>query len=123
MFDLFAISVTSFSSAFKLVCERNGLDEEAALWLLFFFMKRPAAARLDARVALRSKSHRRHKEGKVMTYCDALNYLVEAYATDDVVVQTDTDIMRFSQPSIKFPTENEELLLNDALRGHRVYDE
>lgn len=124
IFDSFdPISIISFLSAFKLACDTNGVHEGAAMWLLHFFMKKPAAAALNSRISLPSKSHRRHKEGTLTTYCEVVNYLLETYATDDVIAETDAEILRFTQPPTKSPTEYAEALWNKALRCDRVYDE
>lgn len=48
---------------------------------------------------------------------------LETYATDDVIAETGTDMMRFTQPSKKSPAEDEEALWNKAPRCDRVYDE
>lgn len=65
-------------------------------WLFYVFMKRHAAAALNACLALRSKGHRRQKEGTVMTYFEAVKYLLEMYATDDLITKTDSDMTRFT---------------------------
>lgn len=46
------ISIVSFLSATGLVRYKNGVHEQGALRLFHLFMKRPAAAMLNARVAL-----------------------------------------------------------------------
>lgn len=56
-------------------------------------MKHPAASKLNAHMALRSKSDKHQKEGTLTSYCGAVNYLPEAYATDDVIAETDADMM------------------------------
>lgn len=61
------ISVISFLLAFWWACDANRVKEEAAVWLLHFSMSCPAAAALNSRIALRSKSHRRQKMGTIMT--------------------------------------------------------
>lgn len=48
-------SILSFTYALKLECDTNRLHEGAALLLVHFFMERPAANGLSARIALKSK--------------------------------------------------------------------
>lgn len=87
------------------------------------YIKRTAATLLDARIALQSKSHKRQKEDMVASYCKAIDYLLETYAINDVIAETDADMMHFKQPSNKLLTEYSEALWNNALRSDRVYDE
>lgn len=46
------------------------------------------------------------KKRKVTSYCEAVNFLLKTYATDDVINQADVDMMRFTQPSNNKLTEN-----------------
>lgn len=86
-------------------------------------MKRAAAHALNTRIALRSKAHRSQKEGPIPSYCEAINYFLETYAVDDVIVQTDTNIMSFTQLSNKSPTEYTEAFWNNAHQWNSVSDE
>lgn len=100
----------------------NGIHEGAAMWVLFFFMMKPVAAALNAIVSLPSKSCRRQKEGNLTSYCEVVNNLLETYATDDVIVETEAEIMRYQQPWNKTPIEYAELLCSKALGCDRIYD-
>lgn len=115
-------SIISFL-ALKCVCDTNRVHKGATLWLLHLFMKRSTAATRNVRLALRSKSRGSQKEYTVSTYCKAVNYSVEMYATDEVNAETDADMMHLTQPSNKSPTEYAEGLWNKALRCNRVYEE
>lgn len=86
-------------------------------------MKRPDKASSRVRIALKSELHKRQKEGTVTLYCEAVNYFLETYATDDVIAEADDDMMRFTQPSNKSPTEYTEALWNKGFKRDRVYDE
>lgn len=69
------------------------------------FMKLPAVADFKAFIAHKSKLHKRQTEGTVTSYCKAINYLLEMCVTDDVIFETDGDMMQFIQSSIKSPTK------------------
>lgn len=73
--------------------------------MLHFFMESTAAAGLNARNALKSKLHKRLNEGTVMVSCEAVNWLLENYPTDDITAETNADMMRITQLSKKSPTE------------------
>lgn len=76
------------------------------------------------RIALIAKSWRKCQEEETFTtHCEVLNYLLEPYASDDVIADTEAEIMRFSQPLNETQTEHAELLWAEALRGDRVYNE
>lgn len=79
-------------------------------------MKHSAAALGNARIALISESHSRQEEGAVSSYCEAVNYLLATYAPEDVIGKTDADVMRFTKPPHKSPTQYTEALWNKALR-------
>lgn len=44
-------------------------------------------------------------------------------ATDDIIVETDADLMQLTQPSNKVPTEYSGALWNKAFRRDTVYNE
>lgn len=92
------------------MCDTNDVHEGAALWKLQFLVKRPDAGALEAHMALRSKWHRRQEEGTVMTYCESVNFLLDTYATDEVIVETADDMMHFTEPSDRSPMEYAEAL-------------
>lgn len=88
-------------------------------------MKGPAAAASTpiASISLRPKSHRGQEEGKVLSYCKAVNYFSKTYAGNNVIAETDSDKVWFTQPSNKWHTEFADALWNKELRCDHVYDE
>lgn len=75
---------------------------------------------LSSKIPLRSKSMRmRQREGTVKLYCEAVNYLLGPYATDNVIAGTGSEIMRFTLQLNITPIEYAELLWNDVLHCHR----
>lgn len=124
IFDSFdRISVLSFLSVLKLAFDTNGVHERAAVWLILLFMKLPTAVALNTGIVLKSKSHDRHQEGALTSYGEAVNQLLETYATEDVIAEANADMMQLTQPSNKLPAECSESLSNTVLRCERVYDE
>lgn len=59
-------------------------------------MKEQAAATLSSRIALRSKSRRGQKKGTLIKYCEVGNCLLGTYATDNVIAETDAEIMHYT---------------------------
>lgn len=83
MFNSFDPITINFISSFEWSCDMTCVYEESTL-LLDFLIKWPATAALNALIALRSKSHNRDMEGTISSYCDAVWYLFDTYATDDI---------------------------------------
>lgn len=80
------------------MCATNGEREEAPLWLLHFFIERASTSVLFDNTGLWSKSQSRQLEGTVTSYTEAINYLLEMYATDDVIAKTDAGMITFTHP-------------------------
>lgn len=99
------------------------MHKGATLWLLHFFMKHPTAASPNARIRLRSELYERQKEGTVRSYCEAVYYVIWTYATDVLIAEKDTNMMHFTQPSHKSPTEYAKTRGKTTLRFNGVHDE
>lgn len=99
IFDSFdPISIPSFLFTFKLKCDTNGVHEEAALSPLNHCTKCAAAVPLNACIAKKLKWHKLQKESAVASWCEAVNYLLETPATDDITAGTEADMMQLNQP-------------------------
>lgn len=57
------------------------------------------------------------------SYCEAVNCSLETSATNDIIVETDTDMMQHTQQLNKASTKYAEALWNKALRCDSVNDE
>lgn len=99
------IRTLSFLAAFKLACDTNGVHKRAVSWMIYLFFKRPTVTPATARIALKKSWHKCQKEGTVTSYCKAVNYLLKTYSKDDMVAETDPDIMQFAHQSSKSRTE------------------
>lgn len=85
-------------------------------------MKGLATSTRTARVALRSKSHWRQKYGTETSCCEALDHLLKTYATNVSIGEIVADLMRLTQPSLKFLIKYPQALWNKAQRCGRLYD-
>lgn len=74
-------------------------------------------------ITLKSKSRKRQKQCTVTLYYGGVNYLLQTYATDDVVAESEADKMRFTQPLNNSPIECPETLENKTLRCDRVHED
>lgn len=69
-----------------------------------FSVKFPAASTLNAHISFSSKRHKLQNNSTVTPYFEAFSSLLQADAIDDVIIETDADRMRFTQPSNRSPT-------------------
>lgn len=60
-----------------------------------YFESRTDADALSTPLLLKSKLHKRQKEGAVELYCEAVNYFLEKYLTSDVIAEPDADMRHF----------------------------
>lgn len=44
-----------------------------------------------------------HEEGKLISSCQIVNYLLVSYATDDVIAESEADITNYKKPKICRP--------------------
>lgn len=64
----------------------------------YIFMDNSCTAGSNIRFALTSKSHKRQKKATVISYSEAVSYLLERYAMEDVIAETDAYMMHFGPP-------------------------
>lgn len=100
------IFIIFFFSSLKSVCDIASVHGRAATCLLHFLMKKQAATALNQRIVLRSKSQGKHQKWVFFTtYSEIVSYLLEKYATDDVISETDAGIMKLTKPPNNTPIE------------------
>lgn len=87
--------LSTFGGAFN----TNEVYNGAAMWLLPFLMQEAAPAALISEIALSTKARKHCKNGKLTSYSELVNYLLETYATEDAIVEMGTRIVRLRQPS------------------------
>lgn len=102
----------------------DGIDEGAAMWLITLVMKKLAAAVLTAWILLTSTHQREDVQEDLFTsYIQVGNHLLEMYATDDMIAETDNDIVLFTQVLGTAPLKFAEALWMKKLRSPRLYHE
>lgn len=117
------VTVLSFMGQFKRSYDFDGVYEGAAMRLLPFFMDEYPAASLTVCVTPRIDVDapaivHREVEGYVRIYAqvEAVNYLLNSYATDDVIKKAASDIELFKKVFIQTSIQFLEALKNEALR-------
>lgn len=114
----------SYLPSFKLTCDTNRIYGYGAMWFLQVQMKSQAATFVNSWIVLCEKLSRKHQEeGRLITHCEVVNYLLEMYVVDDVMAETDAAIMRLTQPPNKTLIAYAELLLARAFRCKLLYDD
>lgn len=128
-FDPFdTISIIGFLFNFQLACDTDGIHEGAAIKLFHFFMKKSASSALHTK--LTSKNSRNDKTHalsggnatQLTTYQQVVNHLLQKYATDEVVANTEEEITSFTQPANKTANQYAEDLDAETLRCGNIYD-
>lgn len=116
------ISILSFLHYFKMACDSSRSNEEAAMWLLSYFMKDPAKAALSYQLYA-AQDDDSQLEGKLTTHYKAIDYLLETYAADDVIAEFEAEITGFGQTGNTFASRYLETLWEKSLRFGILYDE
>ena len=88
------IRILSFLHSFQNAADTNGLHEGAAMWLIVRFMSGPAHHALNARLAPAIQAA---SAGKLTTYCQVIQYLLQTYASDEEIARVDAEVKRFVQ--------------------------
>lgn len=91
------ISVLLSLDDFKTLCDSKSIHEAATMWLLPNSIQKPAKLRLVHRVKAGKKN--REQEGKLTTYWQILNYLLEMYSTDDLTTEGEAHTTNFKKPA------------------------
>lgn len=116
------VSIIRFLSAFQLARDTNGVYEGDALWLLQFF-EMPHFRGAESLYFSFLKVAQGQKQGTGTSYMEAIHYLLETDATDNVITKRDADKMRPTPQSDKTSPGFTGPLWNKALQCHRIYDE
>lgn len=112
------ISVISFLSAFKMARDTNEIQESAAKAAVHFFMEGSSAAALNARLRLEptsSSSTPKTKEGMLSSYSEVIKVLLQTYATDDFISETDAALMQYNQLPALLHTQDVRALVTRSL--------
>lgn len=115
-----SVSIMGFSPTLKTACDTNGVYKCVALWPLTFFMKKAANIDLISRM-LSSKSGKHHNEWKLTSYGEVVRYILEMYATDNVIAEMHGEVLPFTEQSNMTPTKIEGLR-NKAVCCDIVFD-
>lgn len=87
-------SILLFLHNWKTACNSNGSSEGAAKWFFSHLVNEPVKTALSY-LKSATEEYKTHKEGTLKTACQAVNYLLESYATDNVIAETEADIINF----------------------------
>lgn len=86
-------------------------------------MKRSSSTTLNASSASKCKSPKGEEQGTVRSFYGPIKYLLNTYATDDMIAEGDACKTPFTQPLNESRIEYIEALWNKALRRQGKYDE
>jgi len=93
------IAILNFLKTFKDACDGSSVNEGAAMWLFQYFLTTPAKTLVTQRLkqpATSSKQKARdRKEKKLTSYAAVVNYLLNEYASDDIIAKAHSDLSTF----------------------------
>ena len=100
------IAIIDFLQRFKIACDQNGFSEGAAMWLFQFYLKGQAATLLHSRMQGNTMAVEEDQTEMLRTYPEVVNYLLETYATDEVIQEAYAEVLSYrqrpSQPELEF---------------------
>lgn len=112
-----AITILPFLQTFKRECDVLRIHEGAAMWLLPTYLRDPAKATLQSRMARRGTK----APGSLTTYSQVINNLLGTYAADDIVAMAEAEVTRCVQGDRMTSVEFEALLWKKALKCGSVF--
>lgn len=102
-----SISIIGSLHLFKMVFDNSHIGEGAVLGVLPYVMKMSAATALMTRLSLKSKSSNYSaKENVLTTNCQVMNHLMETYAMDGILAETDSKTARNIKLSTVSPLDS-----------------
>lgn len=114
-------SVLSLVDIFKTAYDSTNTHKGAALSLFPYFIREPTKATLSHQVeADTEKDHQ--QEGKLAIYCQVASYMLEAYATDNVIGEAKANIGTLKEPARMTAVCCSEILWVNPPQQGRVYD-
>lgn len=122
------ISIVRFLKNVRIAWNTNGVHEDAAMWLLHFFMAKTVSAVLIVRLSDDGKSekHSHFDSGETRyftTYPPVDYFLLKKNATDEVITKTESDTTPFVQLSHMTPFQYAEELVTKTLCYGELYQE
>lgn len=110
------ISVPVILPNFTISFNSNKIYEQAAIWLLPHLMKKPAKTALSYQMTA-TENREAYKAEAMTTYREVINHLLYFYATDDIIVEDEADVINCQQP------ENVSTICYSETLWGRHYDE
>ena len=116
-----SIRILDYLDSFRRVCDIMEVHEGAALLLLPQFMTGAPKQDMLQKVETYSKGHR--QSGRLTSYCQAVNYLLETYADNQTISRAHAEIIRLQQKEDQSPLRFRDHLFARASRCGKVYDQ
>lgn len=88
------ITILTFVQNFETTYDSNEIHEGAAMWLFYHFNKGTRKTALSHCV-FATEENNAHRKGKLTTHCRVVSWWLETYATEDVIVKLEADIMNY----------------------------
>lgn len=121
-----SVSILGFPFNFKLVCVTNSICHGAAIWLLYLSTKKSASSVLNTWMVSRHRDLTRMSSVGITTtlktYPQFVHFLLQTYATNGNITDTEDAINMFNQPLNETPSRYAKKLVAKALQCIDVYE-
>lgn len=111
-----------------LICDANGVQEGAAMWLYHVIINKTATAVLDSWLSTECSDKKRIRSVNAIksywcTYPQVVNFLLKKCTTDEVIVVAEPGITCFAKPSGMMPFQYGKELDTRTFQCKDVYEE
>lgn len=117
------ITIFSFLNYFKLSCDTNRVQADAATSLPHLFMKNPVREVLNVRPCLKPKYKGRQAKVKPTSFCKVFSYFLSTYTTEDVIAKAYAQMTTSKQPANINPVGYSQSQCLKAFKFGSGYDE
>ena len=115
------ITVLGFLAHYKDACNLNDISEPVAYWMIQNFLEGRALALVQTRMSGLTMSVDSDRGEMLTTYPEVVNFLLQTYATDDVIAEAVTDVENLKQSTAMTEQEYSDELWKRALRCGTVF--
>lgn len=117
------IMVIRFLQQFKSACNQNGVHEGAAIWLFRFFLDDPVRSDVESMLEGDNNPSGATQQEMLRSYPEVVNYLLETYATDEVLAQAYYDLVSARQGYAQAEDEFAHKLKTQSIRCGNIFND
>ena len=118
------ITIITFLTEFRMVCNNADVHEGDAVWLLTYFLRSKRKCAYQARLSSPEdvRRNRLTTDQKITSYLESVDYLLSTYTTADVINEADSSVHRLRQHRFSVQEYVDELV-DRAVKCGDVFDD